>query len=580
YDASWCPNAGWTGSQMIYCDGFPQADDVVAHELTHGVTDYESNLYYYMQSGAISEAFSDIWGEFVDLTNGAGNDDPGVRWQMGEDLPIGAIRDMSDPTLFGDPDRMTSANYYCGSLDEGGVHTNSGVANKAAYLMVDGETFNGITVTGMGISKTADVWYEVQTNLMTSAGDYADLYDYLQQAAINLGYSSADRQTVTDAVDATEMNQLPACPALQAPLCATGPPYNLWVDDLESTGSGNWTSAAISGSDEWYYPQIPNSYSYPATYATSGIYNFWGYDQGARADYYIAMTSDITLPSGAYLHFNHAYRFESGAWDGGVLEYSTDGGATWNDTSGLFTHNGYNGTIRATGPPDNRSPLAGRSAFVNFSNGYISSRLDLSSLAGQSVRFRFRIGTDVAAWDYGWFIDDIRIYICGTATTTSSNDSGNEKNQFVPGETVYVKGSGLHPNRTYKLWIQDDPVSEEELLSAGEDPSGAQETVTTGPDNGNDSGGFPATAIWAIPSDLPVTNAQYDIVADKQSDAGNTGRYNAASDGIDSATVVGIVAPIPEPSTFVLLGIGLAALTAYFVLRRLRQLSKRSALAL
>ncbi len=568
-------NAFWNGSQIVYGRGWASADDIVAHELTHGITQYESNLYYYMQSGAINEALSDIWGEFVDLGNGAGNDDPGVRWQIGEDLSIGAIRNMSNPTPFGDPDKMTSSNYYCGSSDSGGVHTNSGVANKAAYLMVDGATFNGYTVTGMGISQTADVWYEAQTNLLTSASDYADLYDYLQQAAINLGYSSADRQTVTDAVDATEMNQQPtSCTATEAPICATGSPYNLWVDDLEDTGSGNWTSAAITGSNEWYYPQNPNPYSYDATYATSGVYNLWGYDQGSKADYYIAMTSDVTLPSDAYMHFNHAYRFDNGEWDGGVVEYSTDSGSNWNDAGSLFTDNGYNGTIKTLANPTQRNPLAGRDAFVNYSNGYISSRLDLSSLAGQSIRFRFRIGTDYTVDDYGWFIDDIRFYTCGTPTLTSSDSGGNEINVFTPGQTVYVKGSGLHPNRAYKLWIQDEPVSEEELLSAGEDPSGAQVTVTTGPDNGNASGGFPPTAIWAIPADTPITHNEYDIVADKQSDAGNTGRYNVASDGIDSATVVGMVAPIPELPTSILLLTGLAALASYFVLRKFHRLRK------
>ncbi len=410
------PNAFWNGSQMVYGTGWASADDVVAHELTHGVTDYESNLYYYMQSGAINEAFSDIWGEFVDLTNGAGTDTPAVRWLIGEDLPAGAIRDMSDPTVFDDPDRMTSSYYYCGEADNGGVHWNSGVANKAAYLMVDGTTgepggiFNGYTITGMGISKTADVWYEVQTNLFTSASNYADLYDSLQQAAINLGYSPADKQTVKDAIDATEMDQQPtSCPATEVPVCDTGTPNNLWFDDLENTGSGNWASAAIQGSDEWYYPQIPNPY-WDTTYATSGVYNLWGLDQPFTADYYIAMTSDVSLPSGAYLHFKHAYRFELGAFDGGVLEYSTDEGSTWNDAGSLFTHNGYNGTIFSGW----ENPLGGRNGFVNYSDGYISSRLDLSSLAGENIRFRFRIGTDSSVWYYGWFIDDIRIYTCET----------------------------------------------------------------------------------------------------------------------------------------------------------------------
>jgi hypothetical protein len=560
-------NAYWSGTQMVYGPGYASADDVVAHELTHGVTDYESNLFYYMQSGAINEAFSDIWGEFVDLGNSAGTDTQAVRWLMGEDLPGGAIRDMEDPTAFGDPDRMTSSYYYCGMLDNGGVHWNSGVANKAAYLMAeDGDkNFNGYTITGIGISKTAEVWYEVQTNMLTSAGDYADLYDYLQQAAINLGYSSSDLQEIKDAVDATEMNQQPtSCVATEAPICSIGPPNNLWFDDLEG-GAGNWSHAAIVGTSVWYYGSF---------YATSGLYHLWGNNQSFVSDYYITMTSDVTLPSNAYLHFNHAYFFEPDSYDGGVLEYSINGaGGPWNDAGSLFTHNGYNGTIVTLPNPIQRNPLFGRSAFVNQSNGYISSRVDLSSLSGENVRFRFRIGTDYTGYAYGWFIDDVRIYTCGTDTLISCDSEGTETNNFIPGDTVYVKGSGLPANKNFDLWIQDNPVVDEDPLMVGEDPSTAQESVTT-----DGSGTFPVTAIWSIPSEAAITHSEYDIIADQQSDGGNTNRFNVASDGIDSATVVGIVAPVPELATTILLGSGLVVVTAYFILRAQHRRRRKAAI--
>ena len=160
---------------MLYGDGFASADDVVGHELTHGVTQFESNLLYYYQSGAINESLSDVFGEFVDLTNGVGNDTAGVRWLLGEDLSIGAIRNMANPPAFGDPDRMTSSLYTGTTSDNGGVHTNSGVNNKAASLMVDGGTFNGHTVTALGIDKVARFYYKAQVDLLTSGSDYSDL---------------------------------------------------------------------------------------------------------------------------------------------------------------------------------------------------------------------------------------------------------------------------------------------------------------------------------------------------------------------------------------------------------------------
>ncbi len=151
-----CPyaNAFWNGSQMVYGNGFASADDVVAHELTHAVTERTANLFYYLQSGALNESFSDIFGETVDLGNGAGTDTTGVRWQMGEDLGIGAIRNLMTPTLFSDPGKMSDPQFKfkCEAVpqDAGGVHTNSGVPNHAYALMVDGGTYNGITVTALG----------------------------------------------------------------------------------------------------------------------------------------------------------------------------------------------------------------------------------------------------------------------------------------------------------------------------------------------------------------------------------------------------------------------------------------------
>ncbi|MFZ3065949.1 MAG: M4 family metallopeptidase [Nitrospirota bacterium] len=435
-------NAFWSGTQMVYGDayGFPLADDVVAHELTHGVTDYESRLFYYYQSGAINESLSDVWGELVDQTNGAGTDTLAVKWQIGEDVAgLGTLRSMSNPPAYGDPDRIGNPNYACdlNEGDAGGVHSNSGVNNKAAYLMTDGGTFNGYTVTGLGISKVARIYYEAQTNMLLSASDYNDLYNALQQACTNLigtsGITSSDCQQVTSAVYAVEMNQQPSsCPANEAPLCPSGQsPSNIFFDTLETTTSGYWVSGAISGSNGWYYPQNPNAIAgFDATYATSGQYNFWGYNRPTTANYYISMASNRTLPAGtSYMHFKHAHGFEDGIplnsdygtyYDGGIVEYSINSGATWNDVSSLFLNNGYNGTI--SNAYDN--PLGGRSAFVGESNGYYSSRLNLTSLAGQNIRFRFRIGTDSSVDDYGWFIDDFRIYTCFAATAPPTAPSG------------------------------------------------------------------------------------------------------------------------------------------------------------
>ncbi len=168
-------------------------------------------------------------------------------------------------------------------------------------------------------------------------------------------------------------------------------------------------------------------------------------------------------------------------------------------------------------------------------------------------------GTTFSKYDY-----DVGIRARATVgKPTPCDAAGNRKTEFAPGESVYVKGSGLQASTSYKIWLQDEAVSDGDTLAPGEDPSATQEEVTT---DGN--GDFPTTEIWAIPAGASVTNHAYDIILDNQT-SGTTDTYNTASDGIDSATVAGICAPTPELPTIILMGMGLAALGG-FIWRRNR----------
>jgi len=200
-----CPlrNAYGAGNDLWFGEGFA-VDDVVAHEFTHGVTDATSDLDYQNASGAINESMSDIWGEFVDLTNTSGDDQASRRWLVGEDLPGGAIRSMRNPPAHNHPDRLGSEHYYRGTNDHGGVHSNSGVNNKLCYLLTDGDTFNGQTVSGMGLTNVAMLYYEVNAHLLGSSANWTDLYHALVQAAVNLGWSTADRANLARACVAVD----------------------------------------------------------------------------------------------------------------------------------------------------------------------------------------------------------------------------------------------------------------------------------------------------------------------------------------------------------------------------------------
>ena len=452
YPPAFCPyeNAFWDGEQMVYGQGFSRADDVTGHELTHAVTDWSARLFYYMQSGALNESFSDIFGEVVDLTNGAGNDDPAVRWQLGEDLPIGAIRNMMNPKAYGDPGKVSDPELKCQDprSDGGGVHSNSGIPNHAFALMADGGAYNGKSVAGIGLAKAASIQYRVLTEYLVSASGFVDAYHALQQACTDLvgidGITSADCDQVENALDAVEMGEPWPCTTAVPPLCPAGQaPVDVFADDLEDPASGAWRGRVSSGINHWDDGAGP----YWQAFASSGVLSFWGFNFPFVGDSSVETTDGVALPSGARLQFNHSYGFESFGeltFDGGVIEYSTDGGSSWTDAGALVVAGaGYSGTIVS----GFNNPLAGRPAFVGASWGYTASQLDLTGLAGTSTRFRFRMGTDDIVSDIGWFVDDVRVYTCvdPTIPTLTIDDQTRFEQQAGSHDavfTVFLNGTG------------------------------------------------------------------------------------------------------------------------------------------
>ena len=218
-------DAYWSHAGYMVFGGDCVVQDAVAHEYTHGVTQHESHLIYLNESGAINESFSDMWGEWIDqrYTSDRDDDSAAVKWLIGEDLVnrgwvFGdgrpALRNMKDPSQapYYDPDRKGSPYWQVleganpdGDNDYGWVHRNCGVNNKLCYLLTDGGSFNNRWINGMGITKVAKLYYEVQTHLLTRAADYRDLYFALTRAARNLGWSWSDRQNLEKACEAVEI---------------------------------------------------------------------------------------------------------------------------------------------------------------------------------------------------------------------------------------------------------------------------------------------------------------------------------------------------------------------------------------
>lgn len=186
-------------------DYFAGAIDIVAHELSHGVTEYSANLIYRNESGALNEAFSDIMGTSVEFFfQPAGGAVLQADYLMGEDvIRPGGIRSMADPASFGDPDHYSKR--FTGSADNGGVHINSGIPNHVFYLAIEGGTnrTSRLSVQGVGSAnrdQIEKVFYRAFTQLMPSNSTFAVARAATIQAARDLYPSNSGvERAVTDA---------------------------------------------------------------------------------------------------------------------------------------------------------------------------------------------------------------------------------------------------------------------------------------------------------------------------------------------------------------------------------------------
>lgn len=205
-------NAFWNGTQMVFGDGdgiyfnrFTISLDVIGHELTHGVTEVEAALEYNMQPGALNESLSDVFGSLVKqkaLNQTADKAD----WLIGAGLFTGkvngvALRSMKAPgTAFDDPvlgkDRQPAdMKGYVDTLeDNGGVHINSGIPNRAFYLAAE-------AIGGPAWEKAGKIWYEtlLDQRLQTKASfsDFATLT--VEVGGRLYGASSKESKAVQDA---------------------------------------------------------------------------------------------------------------------------------------------------------------------------------------------------------------------------------------------------------------------------------------------------------------------------------------------------------------------------------------------
>ncbi len=250
YDVDYV-NAFWDGSRMTYGDGDGTYSplttlDICGHEIAHGLTTFTADLTYSYESGALSEGFSDIFGTSIEFFASpplqTGN------WLIGEDIGS-AFRSMSNPNSGGQPDTYLGTDWYTGTGDNGGVHTNSGVLNFWYYLLCQGglgtnDNGNAYNVTAITMAKAEKIAFRTLTVYLTASSTYADarvaslqacadLYGGCSQEAISttnawyaVGVGAAYVATPTDA-------NFAACPVSQC----TNAPFTVQFNNISTNAN-------------------------------------------------------------------------------------------------------------------------------------------------------------------------------------------------------------------------------------------------------------------------------------------------------------------------------------------------------
>lgn len=385
------------------------------------------------------------------LLRGGNGSDNSVRWLIGEDSSAfgGAIRDMYNPTCYGNPGKVSDSQYSCSTADNGGVHGNSGVPNHGYALLVDGGTYNGQAITPIGLTKAAHIYFRAQTVYQGPASGFADHADALQQSCsdltgVNLASLSngAPSGQVINAGDCAQVAKMALAVELRTPptqcaftpILAQTPPAACdagttavpligdsfdggrrvgvkWL--LSHTGTADFTSR-----DWGVMKALPGGRTGYAIFApdfAGGTCAPGGDESGVLR----LESPEIVIPATGptRLSFDHWIASEAG-FDGGNVKISVNGGAWTVLKATDFVYNPYNATLTSAAG-GNTNPMAGEPAFTGSDGGSVSGSWGRSivnlapyAVAGDRVKLRFDFGTDGCGGTFGWYLDDVKVYSC------------------------------------------------------------------------------------------------------------------------------------------------------------------------
>lgn len=469
-------NAAWIGEyqQMIYGDGgkifkpLAYGLDVVGHEFTHGVTGSSADLEYQGQSGALNESYSDVFGALIDRGN----------WTIGEKVvksppfPVPYLRDLEDPNLRGEYDprnplngvgQPASVSEYARLPnsrrgDNGGVHINSGIPNRAAFLI--GQK--------IGSEKLEQIYYRTLTQYLAPDSQFADAAQATVRAAQDL-YGAGEVQAVRDGFAGVGINvgggsNVPAPPPTSTPSNNNAPP------PPPNTQPQGCTNGIVNGnfeSDEgWSDISGQRTVLIDTELPHTGKRSAWlgGQDKEPVQSIF----QDVALPANATRVQLEYYRY---------LHEETSG------LSGLFASDAKFSAEIA----DTQGKIIGSLEKLVSSEGddrWNAEQFDLTKFAGKTIRLQFT-SENPRGNVSSMFVDDVVLSICTTGApqnvpqaspnnvflqgTVSDSDTG----RGVRGAQVFIMKPGISATQA----AEDDQVTRSEIVaSAVTDGNGFYQT--------------------------------------------------------------------------------------------------------
>jgi hypothetical protein len=400
----------------------------------------------------------------VSFTIGAvpADTDETYRWLSGESDPAfgGAIRDMWNPNCYGDPGKVSDAEYHCSDDDAGGVHSNSGVVNRTFAILVDGHP----GVPAIGLDKAAWLFWHSQLNYLTPSSYFPDLADALESSCQDLrgvsfekvtlgdpqdpdgsdggviepavvegGMTTADCTALAAAIAETELRLDPTQQCDFQPLLAQGAPQPgcgagtstkvAYQEDFED-GLAGWTQdeeveyAGGEGIPWEASDDAPADHDSDVAFAPDPQGGACSGGAGDLTSRNGLISPAITMPAGSTprVSFEHYVATEA-TYDGGNVKVSVNGGAFKLVPVEAYLFNAPAGELSADTVPMGEEP-----AFTGTDGGQLggswgTSIINLTDIApaGATVKFRFDMGRDGCGGLDGWYVDNVTLVACEAA---------------------------------------------------------------------------------------------------------------------------------------------------------------------